>query len=156
MKRLLLVLGATLIAGSASAGLPLFAAKCPTNLNVDADRHGVVRVNGEKATVKKLNDQYYEAKHAGVTIGIGLDAGGPPSVNYTGKHGANGICEVLSYKAGRAHRRVVTVTPAPRSAPARASSTLPAIFPAPRPRGSRWASATSVWRGTVAAPPLWS
>jgi len=98
MKRLLLVLGATLIAGSANAGLPLFAAKCPTNLNVDADRHGVVRVNGEKATVKKFSDQYYEATHAGVTIGIGLEAGGPPSVNYTGKHGVNGVCEVLSYK----------------------------------------------------------
>lgn len=77
---------------TASVTLPVFRAECPTGINLDADRTGAVCVNGNKAKVKKLDDNCYEAKNGGVKIGISLDVDGAPMVTHTGKRGANGVC----------------------------------------------------------------
>jgi len=86
------------LASAPHAGMPLFSATCPGNINVDADRTGTVRLNGKKAAVKKINESYYEARRGKTTYSIAVDPGAPPTVTYTGKHGANGVCQVSSFK----------------------------------------------------------
>jgi hypothetical protein len=104
MKRLLqcgLLAASNLLASApAMAAVPVFSATCPTGIDVDADRTGSVRINGKKASLKKSNPNYYEARGSGVIISIAVEANGPPLVSYTGKHGANGICQVTASQAG--------------------------------------------------------
>lgn len=45
-----------------SHGLPGFDATCPGNTSVHGDDGGYVYVNGNAASVKKFNDNYYESK----------------------------------------------------------------------------------------------
>lgn len=59
-----------------------------------ADQGGPVYLNGEAAELKKFNESYFEAKGAGVTVSISVNPDGSPSVSYTGKGGANGICQI--------------------------------------------------------------
>jgi hypothetical protein len=94
MKKLLLTVFALCLAGTANAGIPLFNATCPGNIEVHADKGGPVYLNGKKAKLKKSNDNYYEAKGAGVTVSISINPDGSPDLSYTGKHGANGICQL--------------------------------------------------------------
>ncbi len=96
----LLTAGTLLACATATAAVPVFSASCPTGITVDADRTGTVRINGKKASLKKLNDNAYDAKSGSVTVSIGVEAGGELSVMYTGKHGANGICQVTASQAG--------------------------------------------------------
>lgn len=93
---------AALAATPASAAFPVFAAKCPGGITTDSSPKGVVYINGKKAAVKKFNDNAYEARSAGLTISITVDGDGPPIISYTGKHRANGICEVVSHAGGSA------------------------------------------------------
>ncbi|GLO12285.1 hypothetical protein PPUJ20028_08660 [Pseudomonas putida] len=46
--------------------------------------------------MKKFNENYFEAKGGGVTISLSINPGGSPSVSYTRKNRANGICQVKS------------------------------------------------------------
>jgi hypothetical protein len=91
------IAGAALAAtvGIAEAKPPKFKATCPTGIEVRVNNAGRVRINGAVAEVKEYNANAWDAKHGGVTISIGLD-GGELSVMYTGKGGANGICQVSS------------------------------------------------------------
>lgn len=98
MKRLVSVFAAIFLAGTANAGLPVFSASCPGGINVVTDRTEAVHINGKKAKVKKVNSSYYEATGSGVTISISLDPGAPPSVSYTGKRRAHGICQITDSK----------------------------------------------------------
>jgi hypothetical protein len=91
-----LALGATVV--SAQAKPPKFKASCPTGIEVRSNNQGRVRINGQDAKVKEYNANAWDASHGGVTISIGLD-GGALSVMYTGKGGANGICQVTSEAA---------------------------------------------------------
>lgn len=102
----------------ASAGLPLLNATCPGGIEVHADAGGPVYLNGQQAAFKKLSDNDFEAKGAGVTVSIGINPDGSASVMYTGKHGANGICQVAasgssatSGKSEASHRVVIKDTP---------------------------------------------
>lgn len=96
MNRLPLVLApllATLFASHAQAvSLPELDVTCPTDLAVRSQAGGPVFINGKQATLSKFSEQYYEAKGEGVTISISFEADGTPSVTYTGRHGANGVC----------------------------------------------------------------
>lgn len=92
MKRLCLAATVFCLSGAAQAGIPFFNAKCPGNIEVHADEGGPVYFNGKKAKLKKVNDNYFEAKGAGITLSISLNPDGSPSLTYTGKHGANGVC----------------------------------------------------------------
>ena len=84
---------ALLAMGSAhAASLPKFEVTCPTDLAVRADAGGPVFINDKKAILSKFSEQYYEARGEGVTISISLDGKGTPTISYTGKQGANGVC----------------------------------------------------------------
>jgi len=122
------------LAGEASAALPLLNATCPGGLEVHVDEGGPVYVNGREATLKRFNDNYYEARDAqsGTTISINRAADGSVDVSYTGKGRANGVCTV----AGTAQS-----APAAANAPAAPASqdkvtTVPVHFA----RGSSSAS----------------
>ena len=93
-KILLAILCFVLFPVVASAGLPLLNATCPGGIEVHADEGGPVYINGKEARLKKLSASYYEAKGSGVTISISINPDGSQTVSYTGKHGANGICQV--------------------------------------------------------------
>ncbi|OWQ33397.1 hypothetical protein [Pseudomonas sp. DrBHI1] len=95
MKRL--VLGTLLVvSGAAQAGIPLVNATCPGNIEVHADKGGPIYINGKEAKLKKFNDNYFEAKGGDVTISLSINPDGSPSVSYTGKKRANGVCQVKS------------------------------------------------------------
>ncbi|MFZ5675373.1 MAG: hypothetical protein ACOZAM_20645 [Pseudomonadota bacterium] len=78
----------------ARAEIPLLNATCPGKIEVHADRGGPVYINGKEAKLKKFNDNYFEAKGAGVTISLSINPDGTPSISYTGKGGANGVCSL--------------------------------------------------------------
>lgn len=94
MKQLLLGTFLVTAAGLAQAGIPLVNATCPGNIEVHADEGGPIYINGKEATLKKFSDTYFEAKGSGVTISLMVNPDGSPSVSYTGKGGANGVCEL--------------------------------------------------------------
>lgn len=102
IRQLLLVAAASLAAGTASAAMPVFVANCPTDINVDAGRTGVVYINGQKAAVKKLNDNAYDFKVGYITISVTNNPGKAPDVFYTGKGKANGVCTVTGFEDGKA------------------------------------------------------
>ena len=79
----------------ALANPPKFTASCPTGITVKSNGSGKVKINGTKATVKTFSNKAWEASANGVSIDFGLD-GSELSVTYTGKGGANGICQVTS------------------------------------------------------------
>jgi hypothetical protein len=91
------MIGALLAAsGAAQAGIPLVNATCPGNIEVHADKGGPIYINGKEGQLKKFNENYFEAKGSGVTISLSINPDGSPSVSYTGKNRANGICQVKS------------------------------------------------------------
>ena len=96
MKTRLRILGIALptliFAAAAVAGVPLVNATCPGKIEVHADDGGPIYINGKEAKLKKFNDNYYEAHGAGVTISLSINADGSPSISYTGKGGASGVC----------------------------------------------------------------
>lgn len=94
MKRVLSIIALVSLAGVANAEIPMVNATCPGNLEVHADEGGPLFINGKEAKLKKINDNYFEAKGSGVTVSLSLSPDGTPSISYTGKGGANGICEI--------------------------------------------------------------
>ncbi|MDH5176785.1 MAG: hypothetical protein OEW50_07145 [Gammaproteobacteria bacterium] len=51
MGRFVIAIAATLLAGTASAGVPLFAAKCGQGITAGSNTKGQVYVNGKVATL---------------------------------------------------------------------------------------------------------
>jgi hypothetical protein len=94
MKSLLLAAPLLLATGLAHAGIPMLNATCPGKIEVHADEGGPIYINGKEGQLKTFNDNYFEAKGAGVTISLSINPDGSPAVSYTGKNRANGICEV--------------------------------------------------------------
>lgn len=94
MKRLLVGALVVLAAGTANAGIPLVNATCPGNIEVHADEGGPIYINGKEAKLKKFSETYFEAKGSNVTISLMVNPDGSPSVSYTGKGKANGVCQV--------------------------------------------------------------
>lgn len=86
-------------AGSASAAIPLMNFTCPGKLEVHADQGGPVYINGKETRLKRFNDNYYEARGAGVTLSISINPDGTPSMSYTGAKRANGICQPTPSRA---------------------------------------------------------
>lgn len=99
MKKLFVAVVAILIAGTASAGVPLFAAKCATNINVDSGSKGQVYVNGKVARLINRPDGQITARSAGIYIDITPQGSEPPRVTYTAKNKSVGECEILSFKS---------------------------------------------------------
>ncbi|MES2870741.1 MAG: hypothetical protein V4749_14355 [Pseudomonadota bacterium] len=94
MKRSLLGALVVLTAGTANAGIPLVNVTCPGNIEVHADEGGPIYINGKEAKLKKFSETYFEAKGSNVTISLMVNPDGSPSVSYTGKGKANGVCQV--------------------------------------------------------------
>jgi len=99
VKRLLLAVAAMLVAGTASAGVPLFAAKCGPDLNVDTNTAGQVYMNGKVAKVIKRPDGQISANSHGMWVDITPQGDQPPRITYTAKDKTVGHCEILSFKA---------------------------------------------------------
>jgi hypothetical protein len=75
-------------------GMPRFNATCPGRIEVHADQGGYVYINAKQASLKKFNDNYYEAEGSGTIISIVINPDETVSVSYTGPGRANGICTV--------------------------------------------------------------
>jgi hypothetical protein len=88
------------LANTAQASMPVFHGTCPMGIKIESDKHANVLINGHKASVKKFNENYWEARHNDVTISIAKE-GADAIVSYTAKGGANGVCQV-SAKHGSA------------------------------------------------------
>lgn len=88
----------TAVVAPAMAAVPFFNASCPGGIDVHADDGGPVYVQGREATLKRYNDRYFEARDAnsGITLSISRSDDGTPQISYTGRGGANGICQVSS------------------------------------------------------------
>lgn len=80
----------------ASAAIPVLNGTCPGGIEVHADQGGPVYVNGRETSLKRFNDNYYEARdgRSGVTLSLSVAADGSPQLSYTGSNGSNGICQI--------------------------------------------------------------
>ncbi len=97
MKRFVIAIAATLMAGTAGAAVPVFAAKCGSDINVDSDDKGHVRVNGKVAKLINRPDGQITAQSGGVFVDITPQGTEPPRVTYTGKDKSVGTCEILGF-----------------------------------------------------------
>lgn len=84
------------LGGQAAAAIPGFNATCPGAIEVHADDGGPVYVNGRETQLKRVNDNYFEARDAqsGVTLSISQSPDGGVQLSYTGQGGANGVCTI--------------------------------------------------------------
>ena len=92
-----LVLSSALVlvaAGSAQAGIPFFNATCGAGVEVHADEGGPVYINGKEAKLKKFSAIAWEATHGHDAIDFSINPDGSVLATWTGKGGANGICQV--------------------------------------------------------------
>jgi hypothetical protein len=94
MRLILVAAMLSLVATAANAKIPFMNATCPGEIEVHADEGGPVFINGKEAKLKISNANYYEAHGSHVTISVSINPDGSPEVSYTGKGGANGICQV--------------------------------------------------------------
>ncbi len=95
MKREILIVTAVVaFSGMAQAKIPFLNATCGDGVEVHADEGGPIYINGKEGKLKKVNDNYYEARHEKVTISVSINPDGSPDVSATWKGGANGICQV--------------------------------------------------------------
>lgn len=79
-------------ASTTTGKLPLFNATCGPGIDVHVDEGGPVYIDGKEAALKKLNDQYYEARSGSTTISLSRNPDGSLSGSYTGAAGAHGVC----------------------------------------------------------------
>lgn len=94
-------LGLTVLAaGSASAQIPFFNATCGKGIEIHADEGGPIYINGNESRITVSNSTYYEAHHGHLDISVSINPDGSPSVSYTGKGGANGICQLTDGSGG--------------------------------------------------------
>jgi hypothetical protein len=102
-------------------GIPLLNYSCGSGISVHADRGGPVYINGKEATLKKINDNYYEATGSGITVSISLQTGGEPTLSYTGQRGVNGVCQAST----SGHSTSSTSPPKTANTPKNLYSTTP-------------------------------
>ena len=89
-KLKLLVLALGLASGMANAALPLFNGHgAPGDVHID--NGGPVYLNGKEMVLKKVNDNFYEARGQGVILSIAIMPDGTASVSWNGKRRANGM-----------------------------------------------------------------
>ena len=103
MKRFVIAIAATLVAGSASAAVPLFAAKCGPGITADSNAKGQVYVNGKVAKLINRPDGQITAQSGGVYVDITPRGSEPPLVTYTDRNKSTGTCEILSFAPPAGH-----------------------------------------------------
>ena len=99
IKRLMLAAVTAFVTGTASAEVPLFAAKCGAGITTDSNSKGQVYINGKVARVTKRPDGQISANSAGVWVDITPQGESAPRITYTAKDKTTGECEVVSFKA---------------------------------------------------------
>ncbi len=104
MKRFVIAIAATLVAGTASASVPIFAAKCGQGINVDSDAKNHVRINGQVAKLINRPDGQITAQSGGVYVDITPRGSEPPLVTYTAKNKTTGTCEILGFAPPAGHK----------------------------------------------------
>ncbi len=97
MKKLSYAVMVFLMSEALNADIPSMNYKCFGNIDMHADEGGPVYINGKEAKLKKINDNYFDASGSGVVLSVGINPDGTTSVMYTGKHGANGVCQEIKY-----------------------------------------------------------
>lgn len=97
MKKLFLVFAATLVTGTASGSVPLFAAKCGSSISADSNAKGQVRVNGKIAKIIKRPDGQITAQSGGIYVDITPQGSREPRITYTAKNKTTGTCSILSF-----------------------------------------------------------
>jgi hypothetical protein len=103
VKRLVIAIAATLVAGTASASMPLFAAKCGQGITADSTTKGQVYVNGKVAKLINRPDGQITAQSGGVYVDITPQGNQPPTVTYTAKDKSFGECEIVSFAPPAGH-----------------------------------------------------
>lgn len=79
-------------ASSLKPRIPVFNATCGNGIDVHADEGGPVFIDGEETSLKKFNDNYFEASRGGTTISISFRPDSSLSLSFSGPNRANGIC----------------------------------------------------------------
>jgi hypothetical protein len=74
--------------------IPLFNAICGIGIEVHANEGGPVFIDGEETSLKKFNDNYFEASRDGTTISISFRPDGSLRLSFSGPNRANGICAI--------------------------------------------------------------
>lgn len=112
MKRTILAACVALAALSlpVHAAAPKFTGSCPTGISVKSNGKGTIKINGVKASVKELNATAWTAKASGVTLDILVDGSGL-QMFYTGKGGANGVCQVAAAASSSGSSSAASGTP---------------------------------------------
>lgn len=90
MIRRLLTIAAASVDTSAYAAMPVFVATCPSDIHVDSGRTGVVYINGQKAKIKKYEENTYDFEAGHITVSVTDNPGRSPDVFYSGKGKAAG------------------------------------------------------------------
>ncbi|HCJ6373869.1 lysozyme inhibitor LprI family protein [Citrobacter sp. RHBSTW-00671] len=98
MKRLkmtrLMMLALVLAPLTSMAAAPqAFNFSCASIGGVNSDGNGNVWINGEKATIKTFNENYWEAKSGKNTVSISRKDDGNPEVSWAGPNRKHGICQ---------------------------------------------------------------
>ena len=92
----LAVAAVLIIAARPIASVPVFAAKCPTDVMVDMDRSGRAHMNGKRASVRAIAANTWTIRRGGATVRISRNAAeGPVTAILVGPDGTNGVCEAL-------------------------------------------------------------
>jgi hypothetical protein len=86
-----------LVAGTASAAIPQFAAKCGQGITADSNLKGQVYVNGKVAKLINRPDGQITAQSGGVYVDITPQGNQPPRVTYTARDKSFGACEIVSF-----------------------------------------------------------
>ncbi|MEG2566046.1 MAG: lysozyme inhibitor LprI family protein [Acinetobacter sp.] len=90
-KLMMIALVITPLTSMAAAPL-VFNFSCASIGGVNSDGKGNVWINGEKATVKTFNENYWEAKSGKNVLSISRKDDGNPDVSWTGPNRKHGIC----------------------------------------------------------------
>jgi len=78
--------------GVPAGGIPFFNAACGNGVELHADQGGPIYINGNEASLKKFNDNYYEASYGDVTISLAINPDGSPNIGASWRGGGNGVC----------------------------------------------------------------
>ncbi len=110
--------GASLVYASSSGmeSIPQLTASCPTGVSFQSTQGGPALINGEEASVKVFNANYFEAKRDGITVSVSR-TDGAYSVSYSIRGEGNGYCQIVDEKdSGQTEQpsRVDTPGAAPR------------------------------------------
>ncbi len=94
MTNKIITLFVLLFAGYANASVQDTFFSCPNGMTVHLTAKSAVYIDTKQVKVKKYNNNYFEVTKNGDTISLSRDGGSQFYASYTGKNGANGVCNI--------------------------------------------------------------